>query len=745
MNLKLYMLKKSISLLILAIISSLSASGQYTEVYKYTAFAKVYGYVRYFYPDKLLSNEDWDKFAYYSVSQLEEVEDVDDLNAKLIDLFNPIAPELEMTYEKSKVQKANTKRFKNDIVFHQYKGWSLHDWSIYRNEIIGNNTYTIKNNSIYREIGNIDTADKIRLSFYSKADLFESEYYGDAQITVYYNDYRINERQVSLIDKIKSKEWTEYQIEFEIDDEIDLIYVEFSLYGLGKMFVDSCHLEIYDSVWSEVDLKNIDFEELNTFNMPSHWNMSSDVCIYSLSDERISGDKSLLIETKKSLLPGGLFCIDSIESSISEKISNNLFCTLPLVFNIHEDRRPNNHLVGDLKSKLDIINIDSLLPNDKTLQISNAIILWNIIKYFNPLSEDIDNTMNDDYKILLNTIVRSENNWESYLKLLRLFIVNINDGHGVIYHDSIRSFKLLPIKVDKIEDRIIVIESNDTSICKIGDEILSVNGIPALEKLENDMSFITGNTEKKEKIALIWYFVGEADELLTIEIGQNGKTIEKEVVRDFIGRIKSSKSFEDIAEIKNDIYYINLNSGHATWRQIDSLVHIISKAKGVIFDLRDYPNYGNHKVISHLINESVKSDYVLIPKRVHPNYVSGYDSSETWIIEPSYPTIEGCVVFLSGKGVVSYTESILGIIDAYDLGIIIGSRTGGINGDINSYDLLGGYSYTWTGLRVEKHNGECITKGITPDIIVNKSITGVREGKDEVLDYAIQYIESHTE
>lgn len=59
------------------------------------AFAKVYGYVRWFYPGDEASQVDWNKFAVYGIRKVENARSQNELNEKLTDLFKPIAPALK--------------------------------------------------------------------------------------------------------------------------------------------------------------------------------------------------------------------------------------------------------------------------------------------------------------------------------------------------------------------------------------------------------------------------------------------------------------------------------------------------------------------------------------------------------------------------------------------------------------------------------------------------------------------------
>jgi hypothetical protein len=59
-------------------------------------FAKVYGYVRWFYPGDEAAKIDWTSFAVYGVSKVENARSQNQLKKELLNLFKPIAPALQI-------------------------------------------------------------------------------------------------------------------------------------------------------------------------------------------------------------------------------------------------------------------------------------------------------------------------------------------------------------------------------------------------------------------------------------------------------------------------------------------------------------------------------------------------------------------------------------------------------------------------------------------------------------------------
>jgi C-terminal processing protease CtpA/Prc len=166
----------------------------------------------------------------------------------------------------------------------------------------------------------------------------------------------------------------------------------------------------------------------------------------------------------------------------------------------------------------------------------------------------------------------------------------------------------------------------------------------------------------------------------------------------------------------------------------------LAKCKSIIFDLRGYPAI-EPDLISHLLTiKDTSKNWLRIPQIIYPDEenIAGYINSG-WDLIPKKPHLGAKIIFITDASAISYAESFMSFIDYYKLGTIIGQPTAGTNGDINPFTLPGDYSITWTGTKVFNHDGsQHHGIGIQPNILVSKTIKGVREGRDEFLEKAIE-------
>lgn len=72
---------------------------------------------------------------------------------------------------------------------------------------------------------------------------------------------------------------------------------------------------------------------------------------------------------------------------------------------------------------------------------------------------------------------------------------------------------------------------------------------------------------------------------------------------------------------------------------------------------------------------------------------------------------------------------------------VIGTATAGANGNMARIPLPGSFRLGFSSVRILTPDGSQTQKiGIAPDIGVVRTIKGISNGKDEVLDYAVSFL-----
>jgi C-terminal processing protease CtpA/Prc len=198
---------------------------------------------------------------------------------------------------------------------------------------------------------------------------------------------------------------------------------------------------------------------------------------------------------------------------------------------------------------------------------------------------------------------------------------------------------------------------------------------------------------------------------------------------------------EPVAQLRPGIWYVDLD--RVTTAQLQAAVPELARAAGIVFDLRGYPDGLNPFILfSHLIREPATSARWIVPLVTHPDRVGlRWHARERWQLRPVAPYLAAPRVFITDGRAISYAESVMGIVEAYRLGEIVGEPTAGTNGNVNPFVLPGGYTVGWTGMQVLKHDGSRHHGvGIHPTVPVRRTRAGVAAGRDELLERAVEVV-----
>lgn len=616
---------RNIFLVVLILISFWGCNKTNPRVKNIQTFAKVYGYVKWFYPGDEASKIDWDKFAVYGVEKVENAKNQEELKKILIFLFKPIAPAIQIE------------------------------------------DYKQAGNFNIETIMPKDTAGLLHISWHhfgvylgKKSNIYESTRINRDTITEYVKTIRIDPNHTSKIGEFIRK---------DIGNNL-ILTMPLSLFG------DKNH------TFPIADAKSLQQLTEQLDRMPSSSSKSKQVVKKPIS--------------AKELMPK-LFI-----SPISQNISAQ--------------------------------NDKILSTSDYKVRLANVVIAWNVFKHFYPYfdivkidwEKELENTLNEVYKGKTEA---------DYYKILSRMVAKLEDGHGAIFNDDVTRWGL-PIMVNLIENKIVVIASSDTSKFKIGDIIETIDGRMALLELQKQESLISGSHQLRRFRALNVFGTdfNKSDANVTIlRQGKQIKTNFERCVRSYIF-FNSLLKFTDpvLSNLGDNIFYMN----NYNWNNEETLKKLVG-AKAIIVNQFKY----QANFISHIIKQPVWSARWNVPVSAYPDQLNTYMDTSRWQIQPKEPYIKAKLIFLTHPYDVSVNETFLGIVDFYKLGKLVGDSTAGTNGNYNSIPLMGGYSIWWTGMKVLKHDGsQHHLNGFKPDYPVAHTIQAVKEGRDIYVEKALEVI-----
>ena len=732
-----------------------SQAQQQEKVNNLKVFAKAYGYVKYFHPSDEASKIDWNSFAAYGANEILKSNNRNDVIATLNNLFKPIAPGVVFSNTK---QDYDMSTIIPNIVT-DYKPTYWQHLGVSKDMNMQGKAYSSVRVNRYTEID--ESSSFGNLSVYINAEKYKgkeikytgwvklkegSKGTGHLWMRVDKSDKTLGFFENMDANPIKSNEWKQYEIAGKIDDLASTIYIGTFIKGKGTLFLDDFHLSYKeDNKWIEIPIKNNDFEAetIGQRNEQSDWTGNSIGYSYTFSTiESKEGKQSAVIayEGKIKRIEGtALFDSHPKFGELVEKeIGDGIFCQIPLNLYCNTENTYPKSL--DLATLEDSLNAMDRSPNNVSVFLGNVINTYNVFQHFYPYFNEVDMDWDKELTTALQQSLKYQTDYE-HLMTLQKFTAPLKDGH--IYVRGPNNKEYVPaINWEWIEGKLVITKVKDDMLgVQVGDEVTKVNNQSSENYFKEINSKISAGTKGWLNYrAQLTSLLGEKNEKMILEINSKNIILNRDKKYDY-GEIDIAIQENDYKLLDENIYYLNLST--IEMDTITALLPQLLKAKGIICDLRGYPN-GNHAFISHLLREKDTSKaWMRIPKIIYPDQekIVGFENNG-WELQPKKPYLgDKKVVFIIDGSAISYAESYMSFIEGYHLATIVGQPTAGTNGNINSFTLLGDFTISWTGMKVVKHDGSQLHNiGVLPDIYVSKSIDGLKSGKDEFLEKAIEVI-----
>ena len=380
---------------------------------------------------------------------------------------------------------------------------------------------------------------------------------------------------------------------------------------------------------------------------------------------------------------------------------------------------------------------------------------WNIVNYFFPYRELCDTKWSNVLPEMLPEFVCAENQRQYSLACLKL-CTKIDDSHGhVQYNDTTMVYEIygrrkVPFETKFVEDKLVVALFSSDSVgiekeVSVGDIITTINGEKVETVVERLLPYTPASNYggKLRDIARKILLTNDND--LTLSFLQNGKHVNKTIQTYDIKHLKIPNYFnprpneEGYKIIQDSIGYIFPANSKREERESE-VARIMSNTKGLIIDLRCYPSDYNAIDIAPYL---MKNWRYYCRQSFSNISMPGY-----FLITNEYP--------MPSNEIGSYPYKVVLIVNEYTQSqaedhtffyylapqvTIIGSTTAAANGAEFSFPLPGGITTYMTGIGAYYPDGTCMQRiGVKIDKEIKPTIDGIKKGKDEPLEKAIEIV-----
>ena len=679
------------------------------KVEKLNAFARTYGYVRYFHPSDQASLLDWNQMALFGAHEVLNSPESEATEELLDRIFAPVVLDLEFYRGPAKPKPETKKVPASEILAWQHFGVGFSTMKMYQS--------ARTNRSVDEEVavgpfGNVLQAmdanelrgKEVRFRFKAKVDQKPCRLQGWFRVD------RESEKR-GLFDNMSDRpitktEWAEYEVSGTVDDDAELITFGVMMFGKGSGLVDDAKFEIKDGDdWTEVEIKNADFEQGET--KPKGWFATAPgYASITETDDVAEGDKAMRIALQTASGTTIFDLLPELGEVVDAEIGDDLRVRMPLSLAVEhryeegDDKKTDAFIkqVGDFDSE-----------EHNVIATANIAIAWSTFQHFYPYFDQVKT----DWDAVLVTSMKSAavvKDRGAATRSLKWLVAQLHDGHGnVVDPQAFRGMKFLPVRFIWVEDQLVVGASKDESM-KVGDVVTHFDGVAAKDRLEEDETLISGSPQWKRvrSTSAINQIVGDVESVvLKLKRGDKEWEVSLTPTSERPPRPEQRPVIDAIEEGEEDgtgaIFYVDL--GRAEPKDVDPMIEKFANAKGIVFDVRGYPR-GTQYLFQHLTDEHLQSAKWLVAEQVHPDRVDmkSFSGRGRWQMPPREPRFKGKFVFITNGSAISYAESCMAIIANQKVAPIIGSPTAGANGNINPFELPGNYRVFYTGMRVINHD-----------------------------------------
>lgn len=394
----------------------------------------------------------------------------------------------------------------------------------------------------------------------------------------------------------------------------------------------------------------------------------------------------------------------------------------------------------------------SLKYPDAGYRILSLYRYWNIIQYYFPYKNLIEEDWKGVLEEFIPTFIAAKDETEYTLASLEI-IGRVHDTHANIWSSSevLNDYwgnNYTALELTFIENKAVVTGYFDDYLgertgLKIGDVITSINyqSVEEIVKERLPLTPASNHSAKLRNIARNLLRTNQSaisvtfvrDEKSEIGILAAFSKDEINISRRFIDRDTCFKL------INKDIAYIN--NGTLQVRYISEIWEQIKNTKGLIIDIRNYPtDFLVFELSRYLLPKSTPFVKFTKGNIENPGFFTFTKALKVGNRNRNY--YNGKIIILTNETSQSSAEYHAMAYRVHPNAIVLGSTTAGADGNVSRFYLPGGVSTMITGIGVYyPDGGETQRIGIVPDIELRPTVEGIKEGRDELMERAIEIIE----
>jgi C-terminal processing protease CtpA/Prc len=384
-----------------------------------------------------------------------------------------------------------------------------------------------------------------------------------------------------------------------------------------------------------------------------------------------------------------------------------------------------------------------------------AFRIYAVFEYFFPYKD----LMGEDWDQVLREFIprfRHASNETEYALTVSEMLTHTHDSHvgarGPVLNEYFGT-AAPPLQVRMIEGVPVVTGSFDKRATtaqgiKRGDIVVAVDGERVEARIARLARLLSASTPQALSYKIATRLLRGADGSTAVLLLSDGEGEPRQVKlnrkTEFASTDLPERDGEVTRMLPGNIGYADLQ--RLTIPEVDTMFERFKDTNAVIFDMRGYPRGTAWSIAPRLSERPAPAAALFRKPLVMASDVDVTDQSTTAQFVQRIPPSEKWkyrqkTVMLIDERAVSQAEHTGLFLRAANGTRFIGSPTNGANGDVTSFFVPGDIRVRLSGQAVLHPDGSQLQRvGLVPDVEVRPTIAGIRAGRDEVLERAVEYV-----
>ena len=378
-------------------------------------------------------------------------------------------------------------------------------------------------------------------------------------------------------------------------------------------------------------------------------------------------------------------------------------------------------------------------PLSNSYKLLGLFKLWSVLKYTHPEGNRIAKGWMGSLRDYISRVINSGSD-EEYYKVLRGMLKELGDEQLIMNHGEVFDFTgefVAPVRFGMIQDQLVVTDVSglpDHSGIKRGDRILRIEGQTVdqlLQRASEIFFFDTGGPLHRGALNR-FYFRGRAASILHMTVsgdkGIRGVKIPRKVhVSDTGTGVLSGP------DLPADIEYF-----HPAGRWNDKDWKRLSSQRALIIDLRNSSLPGGYDSFREKVTTTPVVSALDPTSRTHQVSVQPAELD-------SLTLGKGPVAVLIDPGCRSGASLLASELSRLEGVFLVGEPASAISPGMTRISLPGDVRVLFRGRNIRLNGrGSVGEPPVVPDIHVERTLSGISRGVDEVLDRAVEEIQQRT-